>query len=394
MFAWRWLLLGGTCLGAMVVASITAGTGEWTQTREWAEARSAELARERRLLPVPVLFGEPIAGDPVAAYAAAAEVVQRLPSTVTAQLQPLLADTAAWPVATADHELVATLTPAVTALRAAVRHTRAATSPAWPSGAELPAPDAVLLLDGVRTLLVFARAHAIDAEGCEAALAAVALGLMAMTGPTLIDQVVGATSVAMTMDSIDDARLAALPPALLQSLADALARADAAFVVPTHLPAAIACSLVDFLQTAVDVEPLDLGMASALVAWEHGFSVRLSGMARAAELVAQVRCFEAESPAAEPWSARRTRLVALENGDRQRNPDLHWPWLGSIVDGEEGCRRAQVKLRLLRLAAAVRRGGDVPRLDDPLLGGTFVIERSADAVVVRGGGEQRTVARP
>lgn len=412
MSGWRWLLLGGACLGAMVVASLTAEPGEWRQAVQWATAKSAELASERRR--VPVLFGEPIAGDPVAAVAAATRIVQQLPAAVTQRLQPLLADLLrtntspvpcgghvppdanAWPLSGADAELLPTLAPAVAALCAAVRHSLppgavAAPRNGEPGSGEPDRPDVVALVDGVRALLVFARAQTNDGERVEPVLAALALGLVAMTGSTIVEQAVGAVSVEMVTDWLDDQRLAALPAELLPLHVRALAVADAAFVVPTQLPAAIACEIVDFLETAPEVEPLHIGMGSPLGAWDHGFSVRLSGMARAVDLVAEVRRFAAESPAGEAWSVRRQRLTALEQWDRRRNHDLQWPWLQAVGHSEESCRRALVKLRLLRLAATVRQGGEVPSLADPLLGGHLVVEAVGAEIVVRGGGERRTL---
>ncbi len=125
--------------------------------------------------------------------------------------------------------------------------------------------------------------------------------------------------------------------------------------------------------------PEDVGMASFLQAWRHGFSVRESAKARTTLLARQVGALVAATPRGERWPAREPRLAAFEAADAAANSDLAFPPGSGVRAAEEQLRRGLAAVRLLRLVAACHDGRELV-LADPLGAGDLVVRSDDDSV--------------
>jgi hypothetical protein len=388
------LVAAAVIVGGMVAASLTAAPDDWTVVVEWARSRRAEIEAQR--VPCPVLTGEPIAADAIASYGVAARLASAAPRGRVPcgsagrdgpeRLRALLADPNAWPLTDDDRALLAGLAPATAALREATRAV-GATSTAW---------------GDIELWNVITAAHATLVEAfavpevvaLDRVLATLACGvdLVCTGGP--MPQLVGVQLVHDALAACSDTRLAALPDEGLAAFLSSLTAAESALLVQSPLPAHIVVEWICWLESGVPIEPFDLGMNSAASAWRHGFSVRRSAMVRLAELADEVQRFERKDRSDETWATRQARLQALATFDRARNSDLRVPFLQAMVEAEEGRRRALARLRLLRLALAVRLGVELGPLVDPLADAPLLVERHADQTVCRcPSGDERTVAR-
>src|SRR5262245_50168409 len=376
MSALRWTLLAVALVAAMVAASLWAEPGDWMQAVQWARARRAELTAHAASCPV--LAGEPTASDSAAEYERTVALTATVPDPGRERLRALREEPTAWPLTDEDRALLASLAPAVEALREAVR-----------ASGECAAPELEYIL-GLRVLVdavvVLTRVPGAQAErGMHDLLTVLACGLHHAAAIDPLHQVFGLGMTEIAIDAFDDVWLAGLGSDAAGELAEALAAADRALPVASELPAVIAVRLVEFLSAEGPVRPFDLYVSTPLAAWRHGFSVRHSGMARTRELIDDVRAFEAAAIAGERWSERSMRLRALVERDREKNADLHMPFLRPAIEAEEDRRRTSAKLRLLRIVVAARAGLALPQLEDPLGDGAIQIDRQATPPCCRSG---------
>ncbi len=372
MTMFRGVLLAIAIVLAMVVASLTAEPDDWPAVVEWAKVQEGALQRDR--VPCPVLFGAVLVGEPHAGYQRAIARLQGL-HLESDRLQVLVTDRAAWPLTDDDRAQLQAMAPALAELRDGAR--------SEPVGGDLHGiEDCYNLADGVRGLLIAARQEPV--ANFADAMAAIACSRDVLAGPMALDQVVGAWLLGLCFDALDEAWLAALPPARLADLAAALAKADLPRV-PLSAPILLVANTVRELASGREIEPYEIGMSTSLLAFRHGFSVRRAGIARACSVVAAVRAWQAATPIGERWPARRQRLEQLEAWDAARSAELMQPWLDGLASREEDVRCAFAKLRLLRLATAAALGHELPVLDDPLGHGALRCEEDAGGMWLRSG---------
>ncbi|HEX5053136.1 MAG TPA: hypothetical protein VFZ65_15280 [Planctomycetota bacterium] len=367
----RWILVVVVVLAVMVVGSLTASPDGWQLALRWAAEREAQW---QAIPECPVLQGEVAPGSSFAGYIEA----NRLAGDFRAHEARLreLAEAegeAAVPTA-ADRQVLADLEPAVQVLRDAAHRQ-------GPRAAEGSSLDFLDIFGPIDALLLAARDRNRrgDAAGAVCCLLdAVACGTDLTSSELPLTQAIGALLVERAACAFDDALLGAADAALLARVDTALAQADAALHVEAHLLSRCALHLVRMLRDNEQVTAWDLGMASPLQAWRHGFSVRRSGMARVADLVDLVQRFESATPAFETWPARKPRLEAAVAEDRANNADLHDALLTNSVELEEQARHGLAGLRLLRLAVAFHRRESLPQLADPFGAGGLAVHEHAD----------------
>ncbi len=376
----RWTLLVVLVLGAMLVASLSADSHGWQASVRWASERAAQWRREAP--ECPVLHGEAKAGSSRAGYEAAARLAAGVNGKQLDRLRELVEATGDAGLPTAeDRELLATLAPAAEALRVAAHQQGTdgggVTPAAWPTS------DGLFELLGLHAaLLLQARDQTRNGDlvgAFDCLLDGLACGVDLTTFETPLVQSIGAFVVQKIVLAFEEALLQQADIALLARLADALAKADAALTVESRMPAQAAVHVVSMLREKPVVDAQDLGMATPLCAWRHGFSVRRSGMARAEQLTALVQRFERESTPSETWPSRRLRLLAVVAEDRANNSDLFSPFLERAVELEEQRREASAHLRLLRLAVAFHRRAPLPDLQDPLGEGALTVTTAGDS---------------
>ncbi len=384
---WWSMLAVSLAVTAALVALMLPGQ-DWVETVRWAAARRAQIERART--PCALLDGEPVAGDAAAALARAARLGADVPAALAARVESLRERGLGGPLAADDRAAVGAFAPAAAAWREAAR---AATG-----RGVAPDADALGLLPVFAAMLVSARdpdASAAAAVGTWLDALACAVDLAGCREP--LWHALGVHFAEGAVDTIDDGSLGRLPAPELARLATGLERADGALRPASELPAAILVALVERLDGDAPLEPLELGMRDVWIAWRHGFSVRQSGIARAIALAAEVRRFEREVPLDAPWAERAPRLTALAAFDAQHNRDLAFPFLTAIVEQEHARRRTVAKLRLLRLAIAIRTGADPGVLVDPLANAPLVAEAHGADVSCRapsGAGERRVPRAP
>lgn len=361
----------------MVVASVQAAPGDWQAAVRWAQLRRARfVAPDRPSLPTP------LPRDAGAGYADAVRLAGATPGTCDWWS---VLDTPDEPVLPAVHAARLTaLAPAFLALGAATQAPRAIA---------VDAADWFEVRSLATALLVRGRARA---EADELAAADVATALACAVDLAAVATPIAHLLAFTLMQSVDqaasDAWLARLTGAARARLAEAIALADASLPLVSELPAEIAVQLVDVLADEAQLRPERIGLGSAWFAWRHGFSIVRDGRARACELVAAVRDFEAAGGDAEPWSVRSVRLRALVQQERANNRDMQLSYLHGVFEAEEARRESVARLRLLRLALAAHGGLPLPTLADPFSGGPCAVVRDVGVLqLVTANGLQRRV---
>ena len=360
----RWVLGLLALLAAMVVASLTATPDSWQLAVQWTQ----QFDERHRVAECPVLHGEAEPGSSFASYLEASRLAIGARHDEQ-RLRELVEQGAAAKVTAADLEMLAPLQPAVRALRQGA-HRRGVEE------SESPSFDLVHVFSPHDALLLSARdlAGAGDVRGAVHCL----LDGLACGVDIAVHYYFGAMLMSRTTRAFDDTLLQDADAAVNAELDAALGAIDAVFVLDTQPVSLAAAHMVRRLLDPKELSAMDLGMASPLVAWRHGFSVRESGRARAAALVELAQGFERSSPANEPWPQCKLRLQAAEAQERSDNSDLHFAWLGGLVAIEEMRREAAAQLRLLRLAVAFQRRQALPRLADPLGSGELVARVHGD----------------
>lgn len=359
--AWCWF--PALALAAMVVASVQSAPGDWQAAVRWAQQRRTTFVAPDR----PSLPSGPLPGDAGAGYADAVRLAGPTPGTCDWWS---VLDTSDEPVLSAEHAAaLAALAPAFLALGAATQA---------PRTIAVDAADWFEVRSLATALLVRGRARA---EADELAAADVATALACAVDLAAVATPVAHLLAFTLMQSIDqaasDAWLARLTEAARARLAEATALADASLPRVSELPAEIAVQLVEMLADEAELRPEQIGLGSAWFAWRHGFSIVRDGRARACELVAAVREFEAAGGETDPWSVRAPRLRQLVEQERANNRDMQLSYLHGVFEAEEARREAVARLRLLRLALAAHRGLPLPTLADPLGGGSLAVARDA-----------------
>jgi hypothetical protein len=367
---WRCALVVTAIVAAMAIASSMAPPSAWRETVAWAKARRVELDAARVRAACPVLVGDAVATDVRTAWQNALAVAAGLEAGNVPCGGRRHGEELAWDAASDARALACE--PALAALRSVAR------APDNPG----PCDDTFGLLSLVDAWLVRAFApgrpaaaavdDVLDALACAIDLAAAAEPLL---------QIVGVRLVATIVAAVDDPWIDALPAAELARFARALAVADPAFASTTTLPAELAVHLVEHLLASDDPSALDVGLRSQWHAWQHGFSVRRSGVARATRLVAAVAAFEAMPRYREPSPARREAMARLAAQDKHTNADLLAPYLAGIAEEEAARNHAAAALRVLHVACCAAVGGDVPARVDPCAAVPITVTR--DGIVVR-----------
>ncbi len=382
----RWSLLVGAVLGAMVVASVFSTSNDWPAAVAWADEHVARWQREGR--ECPVLYGDTTAGSSRAGYLEAAGFAAALPNDRQESLRELVEPAGAAAEPTAAQRLTFdALAPAVQALRDAA-HRSGRTSAVAPPASAAGTLDVVAMSAVVDALLLQARLASQRGEptaAVDALLDGLACGVDFAHGCVPVEVVFGAFTVGRCVDALHDELLSACDRQRLQGLAEALAAADGSLPADGGLLQLCAAGLVHHLRDAPSVSAHELGMASPLLAWRHGFSVRESGKARAAALVALAQRVAAEGGPDEGWPQRRVRLAAAVAEERARNWDLHWSLAHGVLEGEEQLREAAARLRLLRLAVAFQLGSALPALRDPFGEGDLRAEVHGDRATFASG---------
>ena len=369
----RWVLGLLALLAAMVVASLTATPDSWQLAVQWTQQFDE---RNSGVAECPVLHGEAEPGSSLARYLEAIRLADGVRPDGQ-RLRELVEQGPAAKATAADLEMLALLQPAVRTLRqGAHRRGVQESGSSWFDFVDVLAPHDALLLSA-RDL-----AGAGDVRGAVHCL----LDGLACGVDIAVHYAFWARLVSRTTRAFDDTLLQDADAAVLADLDAALGAIDAVFVLDTQPVSLAAAHMVRRLLDPKELSPMDLGMASSLVAWRHGFSVRESGKARAAALVELAQRFERSSPANEPWPQCKLRLQAAEAQERADNSDLHFAWLGGMVGIEETRREAAAQLRLLRLAVAFQRRQPLPRLADPLGLGELVARVHGDQAVFAGAG--------
>ena len=374
----RWTLLALFVLAALVVASLTAEPSEWAKAVQWANQSMPRIASE--FAGCPVLRGRALPGSPREHYERAARLAAAVDRELVEQLRAFAAGEsrpAEGALAARDRLPAAALAEVRLACR--VGGSSFDVEAVGRSCGDYPPFDALLaLVDGLiiesqhgADAAVRARAW-LDALACAVDVASFELPIASMPGITMLRRVA---------DAGDDAFLAGLDEVWLGRVAAALASADAA--MPEHHAHELsAVHLVRLLRSGVDLDPIDIGLASRMQAWRSGFSLTRDGIGRACALVADLAAFEDACEAATRWPARRQLLQRLVAADRERNSDMFFHYLGDADYIEEQRRAAIAALRILRVAVAHHAHTALPVLADPLGEGDLEVLDSGDGSIV------------
>jgi hypothetical protein len=366
----------------MVAASVFADPHDWGHSVQWAAAREAAWGAAGR--ECPVLVGEAVEGASFAGYVAAARLA--LGSGVDPERVTELAEGGVvGSVTEVDRAALASLAPAVSALREAAHRRGGARS--WPApdvapGANWELFELMVVVDALRW-----EARELASQGrfegaIDYLLDGVACGVDLAHSLSVVEQMLGMLALDRCLRGFDGALLAAAPPAVLQRLGAALAVVDG--VLPpesTCMTDSIATMVLALARTEA-WSARDVGLSTPLVAWRHGFSVRRLAMAHAVQLAELAMRFERETPAGEPWSARQLRLQRAAAQARQDSGALPQWSFDHVLRHEEQRREIVTQVRLLRLAVVVQLGQPTPELADPFGDGALQVVPTATGSVV------------
>ena len=394
MSALRWTLLAIAVVVAMVAASLTAAPNQWRQAVDWAEQRYLLLQTTASSCPVLVDASIPSASRPL--YEDAARLGATIDSATAQELRSLAAGDV--PRASASAAIDALEQVPVKALQLLEQATRAdeATFDFSVIGerhsSSLPFSDLMPLCDA---LIVRARYVDRDQDRLQAWLSSVACGIDMAGGEVPVMAAIGCIIVGRTAQAATGDWLQSLSPESLATLQQALALADAALPVETPLVNGVV-HYVLLLDRNESIEPGEVGFASRLQTWGHGFSVWHAAADRVVRAFEAVQAFEQATPEHEPWSLRRRRLSELVAQEGRCNGDLFGGgFLNHTLEFAELRRDAVTRLRLLRLAVAYLLADELPRLADPLGDGQIRVEVDGDRLhcASSGDGLQLTVLR-
>jgi len=356
----RWALLALTILTLLVIASLTADSGGWSQDVRWARQRLDRI--EASAYVGPVLHGEAVAGDVRGAYAKAGARLRGVDHAPFEALRRILErehasrDEALAAAARLPEEALQLLRDATRIEGAMFRRATFGARGSWD-----PLYDVLSLVDGV---LVRAKHLPDPSARVDEWLVALATGadLSGLEFP--LGKMMGGIVLDRTSQVASTPWLEALPVAERRRVARALERVEPGLPVEVDLAAA----LVDLTMVIERGDPTaeDLGFSSPYQLWQYGFSAWHAGVERVGRAIEQLQAFERATPPNERWPERRERLQRLEDLDQQANPDLHFRYFGVSVACEEKRRENVAALRQLRVAVAESLGEQPPQLDDPL----------------------------
>lgn len=203
---------------------------------------------------------------------------------------------------------------------------------------------------------------------------------------TLIEEMIGVACMTFALNPLREwLERGELGPGELTLLGDALDRADSAWPDPCDVmrneSLLFDATMVKMASGTIQDEGFR-GLASALLAWKYGFSIRILA-ADASEEFEWVTT-KSDGFRSLPWRDRSAKIQAVHEKALQRGNPLLRHFLPGIGSAERAVWERRSQLALLRAAVRIRRMDDFPEAApkdwpaDPFGSGPLGYRRSAD----------------